>query len=48
VAVRPDQDIRYDTAFDQVVDRHLVAGALRQLSPAGNKGQGNGYLRRAR
>jgi RNA polymerase sigma-70 factor (ECF subfamily) len=34
VAARPDQDIRYDTAFDQVVDRHLVAGALQQLSPA--------------
>jgi RNA polymerase sigma-70 factor, ECF subfamily len=33
-ATRPDQDIRYDTGFDQVADRQLVAGALQQLSPA--------------
>lgn len=33
VAARADQDIPDDVALDQVVDRQLIAGALRQLSP---------------
>lgn len=33
-AARPDQAVCDDTGFDQVMDRQLVADALRQLSPA--------------
>jgi len=34
VAAQPDQAMCCDAGFDQVVDRQLVVGALRQLSPA--------------